>query len=437
MFWANLKHAAIVMAACVLITASGRVTADPVATATPARAAESDLIVHEWGVAIRQQTSHGSVLSSPAELVSGLPSFVVCQKSERTLQPQGWDKPVIWFHGPDGIKVNVRVMASQGFATANFPSAELLTRTFSHSDRKAMMVSLLTESAGFRWEGTLTREPAQKVLEVPKDHWWQIARSAGGLYFNAKDASERFLFYEATAFQEPMVTASVDANAITLHNAYEAPSGQAILLLNSADKHYLRVVETIDAKGAMILRKDEVTKVARSGEDVVAACAGQWKSFGMTGPEAEAIAAVWREDLLKPQRILLISRMPAKLYEAMFPLTISPSPKELVRVGMVFDALESQSEAPSWLPDLPDIQEMLAKAARGLGSNDWKERDEASRELEKLGNRARDTLEELVNSKDPEVKSRAGVLLKKITPEVSAPAHEGTDENDVVIHAIK
>ena len=158
----------------------------------------------------------------------------------------------------------------------------------------------------------------------------------------------------------------------------------------------------------------------------------------MTGAEGQTIAAVWREDLLRPRRILMIARMPAKLYEAMFPLTIEPAPKEVVRVGLVFDALEGQLEASAWIPELRELEKELQKAANGLGSGEWREREEASRVLVNAGPRARNILEELARSQDPEVRARAEELLKKmIVPEVEAPAREGTVRPGVTITAVK
>jgi len=395
---------------------------------------EAGLVVHEWGVAVRRETTRGPLLSSPAELVSGLPPFVVRRKTGRTLQPQGWDKPVIWFYGPDGMKVSVKVTADRGFATACFPAAEVLTRRFSHIDGTAMMASLLTESAGFRWRGTLTREPTGGVPEVPKDHWWRTARSAGGLYFNVKGVSERFLFYEASAFQAPTVSAEVTVDAIAIRNAHDAPSGQVIVLVNTADKHYMRVWETVGPGAAVKLARGEVMKEFSSADRVLVACAEQWKSFGMTAPEADAIDAVWREDLLKPQRFLLISRMPPKLYDAMFPLTVTPPPVELVRVGMVFDALDDQGERAVWFPGL---NEKLIKAAVDLASDDFKQREAASRELARWGSLARGVLEKLARSEDAEVRGRAQALLERLVPDVDAPAREGTDEKGAVIRAVK
>lgn len=400
-----------------------------------ADAVGTGLVVHEWGVAIRQHTASGVLLSSPAELVSGLPAFVTRQKSTRTLEPQGWDKPVIWFYGPDQTKISVTVMAEKGFATASFPKAQVLTRRFSHIDRKAQMVSLLTETAGFRWDGTLTKEPTGKVPAVAKEHWWQTARDAGGLYFNAAGTAERFLFYEATAFQEPTVSARVSADAITVRNSDELPSGPVILLANTGGNHFVRVIESVGANAAVKVNRDEMLKEAVGVEAVLTACAAQWASCGMTDAESKAIVQVWREDLLKPDNFLLISRLPPKLYAAIFSLTIEPAPTELVRVGMVFDALHDQWDAASWIPARKkDFYEPLMKAAADLGSPDFRTREEASRELAHWGREAKGLLEKLAQSPDPEIKVRAKELLEKIPPPaVDIPARAGVDSSGVMI----
>ena len=62
------------------------------------------------------------------------------------------------------------------------------------------------------------------------------------------------------------------------------------------------------------------------------------------------------------------------------------------------------------------------KAAKDLGSDDWDVREAAAREIADAGEGARNMLEELVLSKDPEVSARASILLKQITPEIPAPA---------------
>lgn len=400
----------------------------------PTRAADG-LVVHEWGVAIRHPTAHGTLLASPAELTSGLPSFVIREKQVQKLQAQGWDKPVLWFYGPEQTSITVSVSADLGFATAHFPPAQLLTRRFSHTDRKAMMVSLLTESAGYSWKGTLTRQPTAKMSEVPSDHWWHSARQGDSLYFNTKSASERFLFYEATAFTEPAVSATLTGDGVTVNNADEAPCGQVLLLINSSGRHHVHVIPSIAAKDVEKVAKEALLKSPCSAEALLAACAAQWTHFGMTESEGKTIAGIWRDDLLKPERCLLLSRMPPKKYEKMFPLTIDPAPAQVVRVGMVFDSLDAG--AATWLPGREKLQQAVAQAAADLSSGDWKTREKATKALSEQGLSAKPLLEQLARSDNPEVSSRAQILLKKLLPAVPTPAKEGTDEKGVVIRAVK
>ena len=63
---------------------------------------------------------------------------------------------------------------------------------------------------------------------------------------------------------------------------------------------------------------------------------------------------VSREDLLQPNRMMLIWRVPKRYYEAMFPLTIEPALGNWCGVGMIFDGLDSQAgDGSSWLPAWP------------------------------------------------------------------------------------
>ena len=64
-------------------------------------------------------------------------------------------------------------------------------------------------------------------------------RDAGGLYFNAGNVSERFLFYEATAFRDTTVSATVTGRRSRFAMTHFEASGQVIVLVNTADKHFV------------------------------------------------------------------------------------------------------------------------------------------------------------------------------------------------------
>lgn len=110
--------------------------------------------------------------------------------------------------------------------------------------------------------------------------------------------------------------------------------------------------------------------------------------------------------------------MPPKLYDDMFYMEIRPAPQELVRVGMVFDVLDGQWNAASWVTELKDVDKTLQQAAADLCSSNFHVRDRATTTLARAGNRARSVLVKLTHSGDAEVKARATKLLKEISSEM-------------------
>ncbi len=347
----------------------------------PAAPPHREFVVHEWAVCVKGKTPEGTVLSSPAELVAGLPKFVQVVKEPRKVQPLGWDKPVIHLYGDEGLGVHITVKAGQGLLSAYWPAGKPLTKVSEDTNRKKMMISRITETIGMEWSGTLRARPEGQLGESPKDHWWSAVRDVPSMYFAGDKQCERFLFYEATALQEPMVTASISADQLKLANSGGDPAGQVMVIVNSGDKRYCRVVDAIQAGGDAVISKSEFLEKAFSEDQLLEACRTHWRQFGMTDAEAKAIVRSWRPDLLHPWQILVISRMPADLYEKMFPLTVTPRPDKQVRVGMVFDRLAGKSCA-NIVPGLSDHIKDLREQAK---AEDQPKSKQAKAELDELG----------------------------------------------------
>jgi len=58
----------------------------------------------------------------------------------------------------------------------------------------------------------------------------------------------------------------------------------------------------------------------------------------------------------------------------------------------------------------------LAGLIKQLGSDEWKDREAASGEIEKLGKKALPALEEAAKSSDAEISTRAKALIAKLDP---------------------
>ncbi len=231
------------------------------------------------------------------------------------------------------------------------------------------------------WSGTLHAKPEGKLEDAPKGHWWSAVREAPSMYFVADKECERFLFYEATAQQEPTVSAGISADQLKLTNSDGNAAGEVMVIVSSGERLYCRVLETIEAGGEATISKADFLAKAFWEQQLLEACQAHWRQFGMTAAEAKAIVASWRSDLLHPWQVLVISRMPDSLYDKMFPLTVSPKPDKLVRVGMVFDRLTGKACA-NIVPGLSDhIKDMRQQAK----SQDQTKSKPAKAALDELG----------------------------------------------------
>lgn len=214
----------------------------------PCHRHNADLELHEWGVFIRtwadvsyywldKQPGAGApvannpmlpepplknVLTAPRELLEDLPAFVI--RHEKDFAPQkefrAWNKPVIHLYGPEGLNVSVQVVTAQGKPTAYWPKPQLMVTT------SWRMGSGITEVMGLKWTGTLSAKDAAQAAPVDDKHWWKIARDIPSAWIQTSGGNERFLFYEGTAVQEPVITVELTKETITLKTATTWPSAR-------------------------------------------------------------------------------------------------------------------------------------------------------------------------------------------------------------------
>ncbi len=386
---------------------------------------DARLEVHEWGVWVRGRTTTGEVLSGPHALIENLPPFVRRHAADYTpvRKNHGWDKPVIHFYGPEGLKLTVKILTPQGHPTAYFPIPKLLESTFSVSDGQEMMVYSKTDCTGLEWTGTLTRQPKGRLSDAPQEHWWQDVRRVPSMYFNADKACENFIFYEATARQEPVLHATVTDDALQIENTYDAPIRQVLLIVSDGSRKYLRAIESIEGKSNWSASKADILKAATDDSAILDAARTQWVSFGMSADESAAIVSAWKPDLLNTPGFLLVSRMPVKLYDRMFPLTVSPLPGKIVRAGVVFDTLPEEAARIKWLPAL---EATLKAWTKELASDDFEARLRGRARFLRAGDIAKPFLERILADResDAEVKSSAQALIEGMQPAKGEPVLE-------------
>jgi len=400
--------------------------------AAPIRA-EEPFVVHEWGVWVRQNpaplpfdatvvqpnpgaSTPNNTLGAPAELFGELPAFALLHdkqyqaKTEQMIR--SWRKPVLHFYGPDGLQLKVTIKTPQGRPTAYWPAPSFIEET-KHNQNTGVTV---TDAAGMVWEGSLSAAAPKELPKAPEKHWWNNLRAVPGLYFNGAKGSERFIFYEATARQEPVLKGTLTKDALTLQNTHSEASGPVLVVVNDGQTLWWANVKDVPAGGNVELPRAELQKSAGEAEKLLEAARAQWLAFGLTKEEAAAIVETWKPDLTGHLGFMVIARLPALLYDQIFPLTIEPKPAQTVRVGLIFDTLPGEAARTAWLPAL---RKQLDGIAADLSSEDFSKRTAAKLKLGAFGDLIGGYLAELTKSDDVEVRNAANSLLEQLKPKAA------------------
>ncbi len=279
----------LVLTIVVIGILAGLLCGDP-----PAAPPHEEFVVHEWGVFVKGKDADGKpVLSSPRELVAGLPKFVQTVKEPHQVQTMQWLKPVLHLYGDEGLDVHIKVTADQGVLSSYWPAGKVSTRV-TRTGPAQNGGRIITNTVGMEWSGALHAKPEGKLEEAPRDHWWSAVREVPSMYFVADKECERFLFYEATAQQEPAVTAKISDDQLKLANSDSNPAGKVMVVVNSGDKRYCRLVDSIEANGEATISKADFLAKESTEEQLLEACRDHWQQFGMIEAEAKAIVQSWR-----------------------------------------------------------------------------------------------------------------------------------------------
>lgn len=271
--------------------------------------------VHEWGV---WRLSSAGRVASLEELVRESPSFVHRSAEAATgvlpmaIPPeyQICDKPVIFLHA--GTTMDVRI-------TVGFPTG----RPYLHYPEATD--GMANGSRGLQWYGQVnapsTPVDASAYRPASASHWWSFLRSAGASPFvsSASHETESFLFYDGeTRFPDGFRARRRRITPIAGHVdsvAWQLESGHASHLDIAGARMTRRSLASVDA-----LRADmKTTLMAR----------------GLTAGESDSLLDTWRSNLFAGDERRVIWMLPRATYDAMLPLTVTPTPTEVVRVGVV------------------------------------------------------------------------------------------------------
>lgn len=360
----------------------------PAAKAQPALPVHKGLAVHEWGV----WRIHRDLDMANADMRAvweGLPKFVYGQVAGRDL-PNHWnnrlsDRPVLFFHAKDPVDVTLRVDVPGGvpavwWPSTHFPSEEVgmlgepkpQERPFRHLEwrlrikeaRAAERVAPLPHVDDGHWVKTLRAVKADDVFSSVGERGFGLQR-------------EHFVYYDALVPSGVWPTLSFDKDDVLLANGAAFALADVTVVERGADRVRVACVPKVDARAgpsALTFRQEKLEGwPARAAETLTK----QLTDAGLNADEAGSLVELSKKELFETEGTTLFYRMPRAEYDRQLPLTVTPRPEQVVRVGLAVH--------PHCEPDLAKTVEALVVQ---LDDDKFATRQQAQARLEKMGRAA-------------------------------------------------
>lgn len=390
----------------------------------PARGDEpfvaNDLVVHEWGV-FRVHNDVEMANYDLREEWDSLPEFVYGQIKGLNVPTHYGPveirrRPILFFHSPQPVELQMRIEFPGGMPGVWWPA------TFSPSREGLVQVE---RAAALEWRLGVKAPPRNRAPklaappEVPKDHWIERLREVKSdevfaMYSeNPLDVDrEKFVYYDGIFPQGKWLKIDVRKESVAL---------------TSQVRHELLDVTVIDRTLDGKVRVGHIPKLA-AGEVVSSVTFQEQpaKEFattaaeklqkqlvdsGLFADESQALVDLWKKELFEMPGLHVFYRLPPEEYEKRLPLTISPKPKSLVRVGLVVHChLE------------PDLEQRIHSIIKQLDAEEFATREAAQRQLAALGTAAYIPLTRLQKTDlAPEVRFRIEKVLEKLDAQRAFP----------------
>ncbi len=208
---------------------------------------------------------------------------------------------------------------------------------------------------GVRWQSLIvspTRLPWMKPADVvaaadPRFAWWQRLRDVDCSWVSSRGESERFLYYDGpSAIRSPVwisfskgiltVTPAAGINPVGSRRGLfirvdKAGAGAAMHWLDGANRETL-----IDVAAA------QPVPLSQAMRDLTR----ELEARGLTESEAVGMVDCWRPAFFDRPGARYLTFMTPHGYDQALPMTIRPTPAQVVRVGVIWTELDPEEMSP-------------------------------------------------------------------------------------------
>ena len=302
-------------------------------------------IAHEWGTFTSVQGADGvQMVWNPFNALE-LPRFVydrnkaygpemLLLKSNLSAK-QRIETPVIYFHSPEAMTVNVSVRFPQGTVTEWYPRANV--------PKVAK-----PELAAIEWKGLgivpqKSREAKAMASRIPQEQ-------RGSHYYAAREATadfvtvagrpkenevEKLLFYRGIGnFDAPLMVTlpSADETRILLLNTSTETLRDLFLVQVRDGEMAVSEVEDIAAQSASTGEIGRAQPLATARKELAAKMREALTRAGLFEDEAAAMVKTWDDSWFSENGTRILYILPTAWADRVLPLTLTPAPKEIARV---------------------------------------------------------------------------------------------------------
>ncbi len=378
-----------------------------------AEPAKSSLVVHEWGVFRVNSDADFANADMRAEW-DNLPEFVYGHIKGRIV-PENWGaveirkRPIVFFHAPEPTIARVKIDFPGGMAGVWYP-ATMMPSVFGGQLQPKTGDSLYwvlgIKQCPQGWRPKLATGPA-----ISEKHWFNRIRKVKSdeIFANYSEnptdvEREKFLYYDGLFPQGKWLKVRVEKENVSVTSQVKHPVFDVSVVDRRGDNPRIGRIAKLDAGATIKAVTFEEVEASRFASEASTALVKQTVDAGLHEDEASSLVDLWRKDMFETPGLNLFFRLPQSEYDARMPLTITPPPKQVVRVGLVFQGhLE------------PDFAERILELVKQLDSERFADRDAAMKKLFQIGPAAMVQLQKIRNRRDlsAEVRERIDRMIKK------------------------
>ncbi|MBW2464533.1 MAG: hypothetical protein JRH11_22995, partial [Deltaproteobacteria bacterium] len=233
-------------------------------------------------------------------------------------------KPVLFLYAAQPTRVHIEVGFTGGEPWMAYPGAQRGTNIGTAG------------TAGLVWDLTVAPRRAPAFHGVHRGHWWKDLRAAGGnAVVTDAGQSEGFVFFDGpVAFERSFNLDHQDGGA-----AVTPASTERILFLLEGDRYVEADLDPDTWRSRQVAMGGMAELRARLDQEL--------QHRGLTLGEAHSLLETWRDELFRAPDRRAIYFVPRDAYDRMLPLTLTPAPAELIRVGLVIDRGTTRPRRPN------------------------------------------------------------------------------------------